>query len=354
MIFVIIFFSGTVPAVRPYEKIILLLACFLTWVIVALSQFVGPDYESYKFMYDRLNESFYKQEYFFRLFASLFINLQLPYAWFYFSITSFYLLFIFYAFYKYRNFTALNFLMFIVMPYGLIEGGFNYIRQNVALGIFYFSLVALSDKRWFNYFILNVCGALFHKSAFILLPLYFILRKRWKSKICIMIFFMSLCFTILLGIPAVKSSLIYVISRLPFYGSTYAEFRDGAFLQGLSLKGVASYIYQMIPLLLLTLYKERIIYTKIENILFNITFLSFITLTFAIELRIFLRLEYYFVFAKVFTIPLLLRLCNDTRSRTLCFIIMIAWFSLYLGALYLTGVEKNLTPYRSVLGFEVY
>lgn len=352
--FMLLFFAGTTPAVRPYEKAILLFACFTTWIIVAFSQSVGPDYESYKFMYERLNENFYKQEVLFRLFGYFFRNLNLSYSWFYCGIVSLYLFFISYSFFKYRNFTALNFLIFFVMPYGLIEGGFNYIRQNVALGLFYFSLIALSERKPGRYFLLNFVGALFHKSAFVLLPLYFVLANKWKSKTCILIFLISLGTTLLLAIPGIKNLLTSLMSMMPYYGSTYVAFKDGAFIQGLSMKGVASYIYQMIPLLLLTYYKERIIYTKLENILFNITFLSLITLTLAVELRIFLRLEYYFVFAKVFTIPLLLRLCKNKRSRTLWFLVLFSWISLYLIALYMTGVEKNLVPYRSVLGFEVY
>ena len=352
-LFIVLFFAGTTAAVRPYEKAILLFACFVTWFIVSFSQFVGPDYEAYKFMYERLNENFYKQEFLFRASGSFFHLLDLPYSWFYFSITTVYLIFIFYSLFKYRNFTALNFLIFVVMPYGLIEGGFNYIRQNVALGIFYFSLIALSNKKWVRYFVLNFIGALFHKSALILLPLYYILARKWKSKTCLLIFFISLSMTLLLAIPTVKNALTSLMAIMPYYGKTYVAFKDGAFVQGLSMKGVASYIYQMIPLVLLTYYKEKVVYTKLENILFNITFLSLITLTFAVELRIFLRLEYYFVFAKVFTMPLLLRLCKNKKSRTIWFLIMFIWISLYLIALYLTGVEKNLIPYRSVLGFEV-
>ncbi|URQ59612.1 EpsG family protein [Pantoea alhagi] len=353
ILFIFIFFAGTIPAVRNYEKIILLFACFVTWFIVAFSQFVGPDYESYKFMYDRLNVNFYKQEPLFRLSGYVFRVFDLPYSWFYFSMVSVYLFFISVSFFKYRNFIALNFLIFIVMPYGLIEGGFNYIRQNVALGIFYFSLIALNNRSAGRYFLLNIIGALFHKSALILLPLYYFLGKKWKSKTCIIIFLISLGITLLLAIPIIKKGLILLMAAMPYYGSTYVAFKDGAFIQGLSMKGVASYVYQMIPLVLLTYYKERIIFNKIENILFNITFLSLITLTFAVELRIFLRLEYYFVFAKVFTIPLLLRLCRNKKSRTLWFLIIFLWVTLYLIALYITGVEKNLIPYQSVLGFEV-
>ena len=352
-LFMLIFFAGTIPGVRAYEKFILLFACLVTWFIVAFSQFVGPDYESYKFMYDRLNENFYKQELLFRWSGYVFRALDFPYSWFYFSLISVYLLFISISFFRYRNFTALNFLIFIVMPYGLIEGGFNYIRQNVALGIFYFSLVALSNRRLGKYFLLNIIGALFHKSALILLPLYYCLHKKWKSKTCMIIFFISLSITLLLAIPVIKKSLILLMSIMPYYGSTYVAFKDGAFVQGLSIKGVASYIYQMVPLVLLTYYKERVIFSKLENILFNITFLSLVTLTFAVELRIFLRLEYYFVFAKVFTIPLLLRLCQNKKSRAIWFLVIFCWMTLYLIALYITGVEKNLIPYQSVLGFEV-
>lgn len=348
--FIAWFLVGHESIVRKYEKFFLLIACAIVWVVVSLSHDVGPDYQSYKFMYDRLNENFFKQEYLFRMSGYLFRYFSLSYEWFYSWITSVYLLFIFYCFFKYRNFTPLNFLIFIVMPYGLIEGGFNYIRQNVALGLFYFSLIAIINKKSIKYFLLNLIGFLFHKSAILLLPLYFVLNKTWKKKHCVTIFIVVLFATLSLNLPIVRVLLIKILTAIPLYGSTYAEFRDGAFIEGLSVKGIASYVYQLIPLLLLLIYKDRIVSNKIENVLFNITYLSLLTLTIAVEVRIMLRLEYYFVFAKVFTLPLLLRLCPDRKSRTISFFIMLAYFSLYIIALYLTLYEKNLAPYQSILG----
>ncbi len=352
-LFVLLYLTGTIPHVKRYERLIIFLSMFILWFVVSFSENVGPDYDSYAFMYDRLNESFFKQEFLFKISAYLFRANDLPFSWFYFTITSVYLIFIYHIFLKYRNMVCLNFLIFIIMPYGLIEGGFNYLRQNIAVALFYFSLHLIIERKLFKYVLINTVGALFHKSAILLFPLYIILQKNWSTKKCMILFILTFVFSVSMIIPAVKVAVLNVLGMLPFYGSTYVNFKNGAFVNALSGKGIASYIYQVIPLLVLVYYKDRVIVTKIENMMFNITFLSLLALTLALDVRIMLRLEYYFVLAKVFSLPLLLRLCTTKLSRTVWLLIFILYFSLYLIALYFTGLEKNLIPYRSVFGIEV-
>ena len=57
------------------------------------------------------------------------------------------------------------------VPYMLIVVGMGYSRQSVALGFALLGLVALGDGRVRTFVLWVVCGALFHKSAVLLLPI---------------------------------------------------------------------------------------------------------------------------------------------------------------------------------------
>ncbi|MFP5976068.1 EpsG family protein [Enterobacter mori] len=350
---VFVLLAATVPVFQRYERLLVAFSFFTIWLIVSFSVNVGPDYEAYKFMYDSLNENFFLQEYLFRQFGYLFRANDLPFSAFYFSLTSVYIYCIYRVFIRYRNLAVLNLLIFIIMPYGLIEGGFNYLRQNMAVALFYLSIVYLVRTQFIRYSCCNVLGVLFHKSALILIPLYFVIKMNISTRKSLFIFFVVLGATLSLEVPFIKNSLLMILGSIPGYGGTYVNFRGGEFLNALSTKGVFSYIYQCIPILLLIIYKDKVIVTRNEQVLFNITYLSLITLTMALELRIMLRVEYYFILAKVFTLPLLVRLCSNNKTRTLFVLSLILYFSLYFVAVYLTGIEKNLLPYKSVLGFEV-
>ncbi|HFT8655379.1 TPA: EpsG family protein [Enterobacter cloacae] len=350
---VLLLLTATIPVFQKFEKLLVFFSFIAIWLIVSFSANVGPDYESYKFMYDSLNENFFLQEFLFRQFGYFFRANDYPFSVFYFSLTSIYIFFIYRIFIRYKNVAVLNLLIFIIMPYGLIEGGFNYLRQNIAVALFYLSVVFIVQKKFIRYSCYNAVGILFHKSACILIPLYFVIQMKLSTRKYFLIYIIVLVATLSLEVPFIKNSLLILLGSIPGYGGTYVNFRDGEFLNALSTKGIFSYIYQCIPILLLILYKNRVVITRNEQILFNITYLSLITLTMALELRIMLRVEYYFILAKVFTLPLLVRLCSNNKSRTVFVLSLIVYFSLYFVAVYMTGLEKNLLPYKSVLGFEV-
>lgn len=352
-IFLIVLLIGTIPEVRRFERATLLFIMFSIWGVIAFSESVGPDYESYRAMYDALNENFFKQEFFFRWIGYLFRDNDFSFRYFYFFMITIYIYILYYVFKRYRNYLVLNFLIFIIMPYGLIEGGFTYIRQNVAIAIFYLSLIYIVERKIIKYLACAFIAMLFHKSAALVLPVYLLARKKITSGKSLVIYFSFLFFTLLLLLPAFRSLIFSVIGLIPGYGNTYLEFRGGEFLTSVSTKGMLSYIYQALPVIILMIYRNRVVKTDIDNVLYNLTLFSIIALTLALQMRIMLRVEYYFVISKVFSIPLLLNACSSKRNRTLVLLAMILYFSIYFVALYYTGEEKNLFPYRSILGFEV-
>ncbi|MTD26398.1 EpsG family protein [Erwinia sorbitola] len=349
----IVLLIGTIPEARRFERVTLLFIMISLWLVVALSESVGPDYDSYRAMYDAQNNNFAKQEFMFRWIGNWLSGNGFSFQVFYFTMISLYLFFLYYVFKRYRNYLVLNFLIFIIMPYGLIEGGFTYIRQNVAIAIFYFSLIYLVERRLIKYFACAFVAMLFHKSAALVIPVYFLAKKKISSQKSLLIYFSVLTFSLLLILPAFRSLIFAGIGLIPGYGNTYLEFRGGEFLTTVSTKGMVSYVYQALPIILLMIYRNSVVKSEIDNVLYNLTLFSLIALTLALQMRIMLRVEYYFVIAKVFSIPLLLNACETKRNRTISLLAMIAYFSIYFVALYYTGAEKHLFPYRTIFGFEV-
>jgi len=61
--------------------------------------------------------------------------------------------------------------LLVAVPYMIIVVGMGYTRQSAAMGFVLLALVALTDGRFLRFAVLIACGALFHKSALLLLPL---------------------------------------------------------------------------------------------------------------------------------------------------------------------------------------
>lgn len=68
--------------------------------------------------------------------------------------------------------------LLVAVPYMIMVVAMGYTRQSVALGFELLALVALMDGRMRRFVLLVACGALFHKSAVVLLPLAMLARSR--------------------------------------------------------------------------------------------------------------------------------------------------------------------------------
>ncbi|MBJ6983007.1 EpsG family protein [Luteimonas sp. MC1572] len=73
--------------------------------------------------------------------------------------------------------------LLVAVPYMLIVVGMGYTRQSVALGFALIGLVALGEHRVRTFVVLVALGALFHKSAVLLLPIAALAssRNRWLT-----------------------------------------------------------------------------------------------------------------------------------------------------------------------------
>jgi hypothetical protein len=81
--------------------------------------------------------------------------------------------------------------LLVAVPYMLVVVGMGYTRQAVALGFVLLGLVALSDRRVAKFIFWVALGALFHKSAVLLLPIAALAasRNRWLTAALVAITF---------------------------------------------------------------------------------------------------------------------------------------------------------------------
>lgn len=79
---------------------------------------------------------------------------------------------LFYYKYAYNNVMAI----YLFTCFGLFYSSMNFIRQNIAAILVSFAFLQIKEKNLINYCLLIFLAGLFHKSAFFLLPFYFILQ----------------------------------------------------------------------------------------------------------------------------------------------------------------------------------
>lgn len=118
----------------------------------------------------------------------IFTELNLHFFFFFAFLAAIQLFFVYYAF-RHKKYLLPYIGLFIMLgPYFL--DWMNGIRQCIAMCIFVFSIELIQKKKFVLYILIILCATLIHKSAYILLPFYFIFYKPVspsKTKIHILI-----------------------------------------------------------------------------------------------------------------------------------------------------------------------
>lgn len=155
--------------IKPLHIIIIIFT-----IVFGLRYNVGIDYDNYLQLYKY--GDFERLEFIFRGISVFCFNNNVHVV-FYFSIWAFLQIYIFLSSFKNENFLypALIFILFFGQYFLL---WMNVIRQDIAACIFIFSITYIIDKKLFRYLLCIILAFGFHKTAILLLPLYFVFSRK--------------------------------------------------------------------------------------------------------------------------------------------------------------------------------
>ena len=275
------------------------LAVGLLIVFIGLRGHVYTDFLEYYNLFDtipliwNLNIEDFNMEPGFIIYTSLFKTV-IPnyYCWVLFN-TIFDLTVFFFFFRKYTKSVVFAFLVFLAYQGLYIE--FNLYRNAKAISLFLLSIPFLEERRLWPYLLLNILGGLFHVGAFMLIPLYFFVNRRWSPYVLWGLFGVAnFCFFFQFHITTFLLEKIAggASEYLAYKASKYAGFSDS---YGLSF----GYLEKSLIIVLIILLYNKLTETKTANIIFcncSVIF-YFITFFFADISILTERLSYQFIFA---------------------------------------------------------
>lgn len=204
---------------------------------------------------------------------------------------------------RYVSWYTLGFLVFFVM------GGLTLceLMRNVrAIGLFLLSLPYLTGRRALPYFALNLLGMCFHFSAFVYLPLYWLLHRRWPKALFVAVFLVgNLLFLLRVEYirPLVGWAAETLGGRLAYWQAQYLLDTRFDEAYGLSI----GYFERLLTSGLILGFYRKLHRQNSANVLFvNAYTLYFIAFFFFSEVRVLsARLSLLFIFAYWALIPAL-------------------------------------------------
>lgn len=324
----------------------------------------GPDYSAYKIFYDCYGQSFSiigRFEPGYQIFTHICKNiLNFDFTEFLFAFTCVSIMVKAVFFYKYFKYPIL--LLMLYFPYLFLFADFGQIRQGMAVGIIFWALPAIQNKKIIQFYLIWLLACSFHFSAFIFFPFYFLgrihLNLRW--------FFILLSLTFIANVLSLGARIFQIIANL-FSNSLIGMAIDSVLMYSLENTGSMSSLitYFFAPNTLLSfifLFLFAYIYKNCDNkksntfpaVIYNVEiFLLIIVKLFLSIKAIEARGSYFYKALEIFFFYYIGENIKEKESKAFYFLIIFVYGILRFGQIIYTYPEiyGNYRIYSEFLGF---
>jgi transmembrane protein EpsG len=236
--------------------------------------------------------------------------------------------------YKKFNNIFIILLVFIMLPI-LYFGSFNIVRQLAAASIFLYSSKFIIDRQFIKYILFILIAFFLHKSALLLIPIYFINLKEIRIPFVIVLFGLSFTPTIFYDLAVSITAYLELISY-----DNYINYSSDA-ASSISFTQVLFHIILFILLLLKESIKKMAFSEYyILSIKMSILYLFFINLSVS-GLSISYRLAFYFALFLPILPIILIEYFNKSINKILVTVIIIIIFSFIGGRFLYINIDND-------------
>ncbi|MEH7096685.1 EpsG family protein [Neobacillus vireti] len=217
------------------------------------------------------------------------------------------------VFYKYSRMIELS--VFVYIASGFFITSMNGLRQCLAASIVFASTKFLLEGSWKRYFIIILLASTIHESAFILIPIYFIVRRKAWTKATLLL--IGFAVFIVIGFNQFTEVLFSAIKDTQYSG--YKDFTEGGanFLRVL-VEGA--------PLLIAFLGREKL--SKImpySDYFVNMGIISLLFMIISTQNWIFARFSIYFSLYQFILIAWIIKTFKEESQRFIYFSIIMCY-----------------------------
>jgi transmembrane protein EpsG len=217
------------------------------------------------------------------------------------------------VFYKYSRMIELS--IFVYITSGFFITSMNGIRQCLAAAIVFAATKFLFDGNWKRYFLVVLIATSIHETAIILIPIYFIVRRKAWTRATF--FLISIAIIVVLGFNQFSTVLFAAIQDTQYGG--YKDFAEG----GANVIRVA---VEGAPLLIAFFGREKL-KTIMPNsdYIVNMAVLSLVFMIISTQNWIFARFSIYFTLYQFILISWVVKLFKESNQRLIYFTILICY-----------------------------
>ncbi|MBT2736750.1 EpsG family protein [Bacillus sp. ISL-7] len=237
--------------------------------------------------------------------------------------------------YKYSRLFELS--IYVYITGGLFLVTMNGIRQCLATAIIFTGTKYLIEGNWFKYIVIVIFASLFHQSALILIPIYFLVRyKAWSKATLILLLFSVL---IVLGFNQFSSVLFSAIKDSQY--GVYSSFNEGG-------ANILRVIIFAIPLVIAFFGREKLreIYPE-SDIIVNMAIIGLSFMIISMGNWIFARFNIYFELYQIIILSWIVKVFRKKDQKLVYYAIIICYLAYFF---YESVINLNIVYRSNYLG----
>jgi hypothetical protein len=227
------------------------------------------------------------------------------------------------------------------------------IRQCISLNIFLISLKYIKNGPFLKYLIAIIVASLFHVTSLLLIPIYFLLRIKFKSWILVLL--------VVLGLTV---SLIEIKWLIPFLSKVADLLNIQAVTNKLYIYSLRNdprsyglgFIFNLIIFIFCIIKRKKLENNEMFNIFLNIYFMSMFFYYFTWELNEFSsRFRLYFSVGNIVLFTYFMDVYSRKLNRFLVFLLIVS-YSAYYGRIYFFEMNEGIAynPYQNYVVHKVF
>ena len=216
--------------------------------------------------------------------------------------------------YKYSRISELS--LYVYITSGMYIVSMNGIRQYLAAAILFTATKYLFEGDWKKYSLIVLIASTFHQSALILIPIYFMVRRKAWTGSTLVLLLLAIIFT--LGFNQFSQVLFSAIED-----SHYSEYKN-------STEGGANILRVLVyaaPVIFAYLGREKLseIFPKSDYIV-NMSLLAVVFMIISTQNWIFARFTIYFGLYELILISWVIKLFTDNNQKFIYYLILVCYF----------------------------
>ncbi|MFW5891093.1 MAG: EpsG family protein [bacterium] len=318
------------------------LGVFFSFVIIltlnGLRVGVGTDYDNYKDIYYLIKNGLpVSVEPGYVVINKVFADIDKGYKIVFFFST-FITYFLIYLTIRYYQIYGLGILF--MFCFGFIIFTNNIIRQGIAISIFFYGIKYITNKNLIKYIFTCLFAALFHISAVLLIPFYFLANIKLSRNRLYIILFLAIIMTFT---DLLRSILLNVVGIFP----KYLNYIGGAFDDTAGNFGI-SMILLFILISVIIYFYNNLILNQEEGTIINL-FLWGTILSFPLfKISFLFRFSYYFSMLIFLALPIFLRGMENSVNKNILSILFITYALIWWLRAFIFN-DHGMIPYNSLL-----